>query len=212
MSRALWLVRHGERRGETSAEVAADGDADADRPHDPPLSERGRRQAELIGDRLHDCGVEIVYASPFLCAVETAHIVAERLGLAVVVDRGLSDGLTPDRFDVAPSVLAPRVLAERFATVDPTHNSVVRPNYPESAAEAADRTRQTVGRLLAEAPETALLVGHELTVASVVFGFTGRETADTPHGGITRLTSYPWGWDIDRLAETAHLDALESSS
>jgi broad specificity phosphatase PhoE len=205
MSRALWLVRHGERQGEVTSTEAPD----ADRPHDPPLTDRGRRQAELVGERLRDCGVDAIYASPFLCAVETAHVVAERLGLSVVVDRGLSEGLTPDRFDVAPSVLTPRVLAERFDTIDPTHNSVVRPNYPESPVEAADRTRQTVSRLLAEAPETALFVGHELTVASVVFGFTGKETPDIPYGGLTRLTSYPWGWDIDRLAETAHLDTLD---
>jgi broad specificity phosphatase PhoE len=206
MGHALWLVRHGERRDE------ADSDASSDRPHDPPLTERGRRQAERVGDRLVSCDIEAIYASPFLCAVETAHLVAARLDRPVFVDRGLSEALSPDLFEVAPSVLTTRALAERFETVDPTHNSVVRPNYPETETEAADRTRRTVRRLLARGPETSLFVGHDLTVASVVFGFTGREDVRTPHGSITRLTSYPWGWDIDRLGETAHLSADGSDS
>jgi probable phosphoglycerate mutase len=208
MSRALWLVRHGERQGETPPTEAAT----ADRPHDQPLTERGRRQADLVADRLRDCGIGAVYASPFLCAAETAHIVAERLGLPVVVDRGLSELLTRERFDVAPSVLTARVLAERFETVDPTHNSVTRPNYPETPDEAAERTCRTVRRLLANAPETVLFVGHELTVASVVFGYTGQELTETPCASITKLASYPWGWDIDRRVETTHLDALEGPS
>lgn len=198
MSRALWLARHGERQGEAPPTLD-------DRPHDPPLTDRGRRQAELMADRLRDCGIESVYSSPFLCAAETAHVVAEGLDLSVFVDRGLSDALTPARFEVAPSVLTPRALAERFDTVEPSHNSVVRPNYPETAEEARARTRRTVGRLLGGAPETVLFVGHAITVESIVFGFTGLTVEEPPCGSVTRLTSYPWGWDMDRSAETAHL-------
>lgn len=201
MSRALWLARHGERQGEASPELA-------DRPHDPPLTDRGRRQAELMGDRLRGCDVEAIYASPFLCAAETAHLVADRLDLSVAVDRGLSDALTPDLFEVAPSVLTPRVLAERFDTVETGHNSVVRPNYPETTDEARTRTRRTVGRLLGDAPDTVLFVGHAVTVESIAFGFTGVTVEEPPCGSLTRLTSYPWGWDMDRCAETAHLPGL----
>jgi broad specificity phosphatase PhoE len=203
MSRVLWLVRHGERRDEVDPEWA-DG---AERPHDPPLTDRGRLQAERVGDRLRDCGVDAVYASPFLRAAETAHVVADRLGRPVFVDHGLSEHLNPEWFDVAPSVMTPRALAERFHTVDATHDSVLRPNYPESGAEAADRTVRAVRRLLADAPETVLVVGHGLTVDSVVRAFTGRSDVPTPVCGVTRLTSYPWGWDADVLADTTHLSA-----
>jgi broad specificity phosphatase PhoE len=202
MARALWLVRHGERRDEVDPDWAAR----ADRPYDPPLTDRGRRQAELTGDRLRDCDVDAVYTSPFLRAVETAHHIADRIDRPVFVDHGLSEHLNPAWFDVAPTVMQPRSLADRFDTVDPAHASSRRPNYPESADEAAARTVRAVYRLLGDAPETVLLVGHGLTVGSVVAAFTGRTGVESPVCGLTRLTSYPWGWDVDVLADTSHLE------
>jgi broad specificity phosphatase PhoE len=207
MSRVLWLVRHGERRDEVDPSWAED----ADRPHDPPLTERGRRQAERVGERLRGQGVEAIYASPFVRATETAHLVARALDRPVFVDHGLSEHLNPAWFDVAPSVLTPRKLAERFDTVDPTHDSVLRPNYPETDTEATDRTVRAVRRLLGDSPETSLFVGHGLTVASVVAAFTGRREIPTPLAGVTRLVSYPWGWDVDILADTSHLSEPESA-
>jgi broad specificity phosphatase PhoE len=201
MTRVLWLVRHGERRDEADPGWV-DG---ADRPHDPPLTDHGRWQAERVGDRLRGSQVRIVYTSPFLRAVETAHIVGERLGRPVFVDHGLSEHLNPEWFDVAPSVMTPRALAERFDAVDTTHASVLRPNYPETSEEAAERTVRAVRRLAANAPGPPLFVGHGLTVASVVAGFTGRDDVDTPLCGITRLTGYPWGWEADLLGDTSHL-------
>jgi broad specificity phosphatase PhoE len=108
-------------------------------------------------------------------------------------------------------VLTPRKLAERFDTVDPTHDSVLRPNYPETDTEATDRTVRAVRRLLGDSPETSLFVGHGLTVASVVAAFTGRREIPTPLAGVTRLVSYPWGWDVDILADTSHLSEPESA-
>lgn len=200
MSRVLWLVRHAERRDEVDRAWAER----ADRPHDPPLTDRGRRQAERAGDRLRDCGIEAIYVSPFLGTVETAHLIADRIARPVFVDHGLSQHLDPDWFDVAPSVLSPRVLADRFDTVDPTHSSVLRPNYPESSEEAADRTVRAVRRLAGDATST-LLVGHRLTITSVVAAFTGQRDVETPTCGIARLTAYPWGWDVDLVGDTSHL-------
>ena len=202
MTRALWLVRHGEGRDE-----ARRGAEQVDRPHDPPLTDHGRWQAARVGDRLRDrdADVAVVYSSPFLRAVETAHHVAERLDRPVFVDHGLSDHLDVDRFDVAPAVMTPRALAERFDTVDASHTSVLRPNYPESAEEAADRTLRAVRRLATAVDDSPLFVGHALTLTSVVAAFTGRTDVETPHCGLTRLTAYPWGWDVDLLADTSHL-------
>jgi broad specificity phosphatase PhoE len=209
MRRAQWLVRHGEARTGSDADgpVETDRAAEADRPDDPPLTETGRWQAERVGDRLRGRDIGAIYASPFRRATETAHLIAERLDRPVFVDHGLSAHLDASRFDVAPSVLRPRTLAERFGTVDPSYVSTLRPNYPESATEATDRTVRAVRRLLGDAPESTLLVGHRLTVGSVLAAFTGRTGGDTPPCGITRLTAYPWGWDVDLLADTSHLSA-----
>jgi broad specificity phosphatase PhoE len=69
----LILVQHAEKAR------AAAGGADA---ADPGLTERGRQQARLTGERLHELGVRHIIASPFRRTYETAILAAEALGLA----------------------------------------------------------------------------------------------------------------------------------
>src|SRR5207253_9590215 len=56
----VWLVRH--------ADCYDDLVDDAD----PPLSARGREQAQRLGERLHRLGYDAVYASPARRALEPA--------------------------------------------------------------------------------------------------------------------------------------------
>jgi len=70
---------------------------------DRPLNDFGRRQAKELADRLAGEGADAIYTSDLVRAKETADIVAERLGLTVVVDPGLREkdwgtweGLTGD--------------------------------------------------------------------------------------------------------------------
>ena len=66
-----------------------------------PLSERGHAQARALADELAGQGIERIYASPYLRAVDTVWPLAERLGLAVELvdalrERKLSEGMIPD--------------------------------------------------------------------------------------------------------------------
>ena len=70
MTHYLYLVRHGEH---LDAEHGLE---------DGPLSPRGRRQAELIADRLSGVPLDAVWHSPLERATETARVVAERLPAA----------------------------------------------------------------------------------------------------------------------------------
>ena len=67
MTHYIYLVRHGEHQD------AEHGLADG------PLSARGRRQAELIADRLSGLPLDAVWHSPLLRANETARAIAERI-------------------------------------------------------------------------------------------------------------------------------------
>jgi broad specificity phosphatase PhoE len=58
---------------------------------DPGLSEEGRAQAEALSDRVADTRVDAIYSSDLRRAVETAEIVADRLGLPVDKDPGLRE-------------------------------------------------------------------------------------------------------------------------
>jgi broad specificity phosphatase PhoE len=79
----LLLVRHGET--DWNAEGRLQGHTDR------PLNPYGRDQAKALAERLAGDGIAAVYASDLSRAVETAEIVGERLGLAVVVDPDLRE-------------------------------------------------------------------------------------------------------------------------
>jgi broad specificity phosphatase PhoE len=52
----------------------------------PGLNDTGRAQAALLADRLADLGVDVVYTSDLPRTLETATVVAQRLGLAIEPD------------------------------------------------------------------------------------------------------------------------------
>jgi broad specificity phosphatase PhoE len=79
----LLLIRHGVTQH--NAERIFMG-------HDPvPLSPEGRRQVERLAERLDHEGVTRIVSSDVLRALQSAEIVAGRLGIAVETDRALRE-------------------------------------------------------------------------------------------------------------------------
>jgi broad specificity phosphatase PhoE len=76
------LVRHGEGVWNTHFH---DTRIDAAIP-DPSLTDRGREQARMAAERLRPHDVRRLVASPYRRTLETAAIIAERLGLDIRVD------------------------------------------------------------------------------------------------------------------------------
>ena len=58
---------------------------------DPPLNDAGRSQAAELAERLAGDGIAAIYSSDLMRASQTARVVADRLGLAVVEDDGLRE-------------------------------------------------------------------------------------------------------------------------
>jgi 8-oxo-dGTP diphosphatase len=78
----LYLVRHakaGERRLWTGADV------------DRPLSKKGRKQAELVGDRLARLDPTALLSSPYVRCVQTLLPLGERTELTVEIDDRLRE-------------------------------------------------------------------------------------------------------------------------
>lgn len=79
----LLLVRHGET--DWNADGRLQGQTDR------PLSDFGRRQARRLAEELADEQLEAIYSSDLSRARETAEIVADGLGLPVVLDPDLRE-------------------------------------------------------------------------------------------------------------------------
>lgn len=79
----IHLARHGET--DWNRELRWQGHSD------PPLNDRGRRQAQMLADALDGMPLVAVYTSDLSRATETAEIVASRLNLPVSVDPALRE-------------------------------------------------------------------------------------------------------------------------
>jgi broad specificity phosphatase PhoE len=114
----ILLLRHGQSTW--NADGRWQGRAD------PPLSDLGRRQAEVAADELAGHGVVRVWASPLRRAHETATIVAGRLDLPVRADDRLMErdagawqGRTRDEIEAGwPGFLAAGDRPDGFETDD----------------------------------------------------------------------------------------------
>lgn len=79
------LVRHGEQH------IPDPGRGPVGDTFDPPLSERGRRQAELVGLRFSVEKVDAVFASPLQRALDTGRQIARHHRLEPIVWRDLRE-------------------------------------------------------------------------------------------------------------------------
>jgi broad specificity phosphatase PhoE len=82
----FFLVRHAD------AIPVDDGDHLAYEDYEQhPLSERGRAQARAAAEHLAGLGIAAIYTSPIARARETATVIAERSGLALIAERELRE-------------------------------------------------------------------------------------------------------------------------
>lgn len=148
------LVRHGETVWAHENRYAGVTDI--------PLTDTGRRQAELLATWAADARLDAVYASPLRRALGTAGMSAQRAGLEVRVDPrlreldfGEGEGLTRGE------------MAEHFPdALDLFHSDPVAHHLPagEPPSAAAERFRQALRDVGAAHPGGRVLVVAHTTV------------------------------------------------
>lgn len=185
MTHYLYLVRHGEHM---DAEHGLE---------DGPLSPRGRRQAELLADRLSGVPLARVMHSPLERAAETARAVAGRL-----------PSVTPEPssllFDCIPSGPTP----ETPSVYNSFFGSITEADIEAGSAQMSD----AVSEFLVRKPAThELLITHNFVIAWFV-----REVLDAPdwrwmtinqaHCGLTILAQRPGRpWTLMTHNDLSHL-------
>ncbi len=161
----LLLIRHGESLA--NAEGRLQGHLDI------PLSDRGRRQAERLGERLAPLGVDALYTSPLRRANESAEIIGVRLGLtlaerAALMERNVGEleGLTREE------------IVARFPHYMPARTDVRRVEISgfEQDGEFAQRVMQGLTTIIEAHPQQTVAV---LTHGGVIFSFC-RQTLQMP--------------------------------
>ncbi|MFT4305376.1 MAG: histidine phosphatase family protein [Microbacterium sp.] len=150
MTHYIYLVRHGEHQDAEHGLV------------DGPLSTRGRRQAELLADRLSGVPLDAVWHSPLVRAAETARAVAARLPAVAPQPSSLL-------FDCVPTGMTP----ETPAAFEPFFGSVTEAEIDAGRAQMADAMAAFLVRRQGDVHE--LLITHNFVISWFV-----REVLDAP--------------------------------
>lgn len=226
----LWLVRHGQSEGNVARDLAHASDAEmldlADRDMDVTLSELGVEQARAFGRWLggqHLQRPDVVIASPYVRAVQTAEIALEtgKLRCEMFTDERLRER----EFGVL-DLLTRRGIEARFPEEAERRRRVGkfyhRPPGGESWVDVALRVRSLRDSLGREHMDArVLIVTHEVVV--VIWRYlldaldevaTLQLARERPIGNCS-LTRYVTGADdqlrLDLDAWTAPLEAYEVS-
>jgi len=159
-SRLLHLVRHGETVGESS--IRYHGRTDV------ALSALGRAQIEALAGAIAPLRVEAIVHSPQVRAVESARILAQRLGLTSVpmqveadfaeIDFGVFEGLTRAEIEARDP--------DWFVTWQRGKHT----GFPggEQLEQFAARVRAGFARMLARVGGDALVVAHRGVIRHIV--------------------------------------------
>jgi broad specificity phosphatase PhoE len=180
----IFLVQHGESEPG---------------PGDPGLTDAGRRQAGRTAQWLYGCGLNAVYSSPLLRAVETAQHIAAASGLGLRRDVRLRERVNWDGDQTFEQFLAEwdrSVLDRDFV-----------PSHGDSSRRAAARLRDFLLDLAAE-PGPVAAVTHGGVTADLLRTLVGDGglppgllEKGVPSGAITTFRNL----DVVDIASVAHL-------
>jgi probable phosphoglycerate mutase len=195
----LYLVRHAQSVGNTSA----------DWQPDPPLTELGREQARLVGERLARQGVDAIFSSPLRRALETARPIAEATGLSVTVVDDLREiDVGPAETDAARIALEEREAIHRLLVKNPSWDA-----FPGSEGSGPFRARITaaIDDIVRQCPARRVAVvthgGVIQTYVSIILGLPGDVYFYPFNAGITSIRALDDRRVLWRLNDIAHLDA-----
>lgn len=185
----LLLARHGESEWIVRGDEAG---------FNSPLTDRGRRQARLLGHWLAaNQGIGAIYSSPLIRARETAEIVAAELGLLVKFDDDLREfevRYWRDNDDYAPPYI---------------NGSTAPPAYlPESYLPFKARVQEAARRIVEAHPEgTVLIVAHGGTVGTIIRCLLGVHNfgVQTDPTGLHGLRWLGSRWNIEFMNRVDHL-------
>ena len=111
---------------------------------DPPLSDDGLRQAELLAEYLASEKIDAIYASPLLRAQQTAQPLSIRIGLEIIDDPGIAE------FDQHSSEYIP--VEELKASGDPRLTELLLGEGDEfdDRDEFRDRVMNSIERIISD--------------------------------------------------------------
>jgi 2,3-bisphosphoglycerate-dependent phosphoglycerate mutase len=191
----ILAIRHGETAWNVDTRIQGQLDI--------PLNDTGRWQAHRLALAIAEEGLDAIYSSDLLRALETAQAVASGSGKPIATDTGLRErgfgefeGLTFQE------------IGERWPRRDPTFG----PPGGEVLRDFYDRSVATVMRLAAAHPGQTIAVVAHGGVMDCLYRAATRLALDAPrswqlgNASINRLLHSPQGFTLVGWSDTYHLE------
>jgi broad specificity phosphatase PhoE len=175
VKRLFVLARHGESTLNVSRTVNGDPEVDV------PLTEKGRREARLLGDQLRNVPIDVCIATRFARTRETAEIAVGTRGVRVEVEPLFDDVDVGDL--EGQSIDSYRAWKRAHTRADSFPNG-------ESLDAAAERYGRALESLMVRPEATILVVAHEIPVRYALNAAEGSDDPDAPHHDIANATPY----------------------
>lgn len=202
-----YITRHGQVISPGSSHLYPFGDV--------PLSELGREQARLLGERLVELGFDgIIISSPFHRTLETAEIIAELTGSPIYPFAPMHEIFRSERDLTEIKCVPIAELKERFPHIAPDAELPAewRPKKPEKFENVVDRVGIGVVEIEKKYPNTPILyVGHGASVGSLIllYQIPVKKGADTYNCSLSAADA---GRDNLMFADTRHLPYAMTTS
>ena len=195
-------IRHGETAWNVEGRIQGQLDV--------PLNDMGRWQVHRLALAVADEGIEAIYSSDLLRAMETAEAVARGCGQAIVTDPGLRERGFGEFEGHSYADINQRwpEMAERWRRRDPSFGAP----GGETLNDFFARSVATASRLAALHPgQTIALVSHG-GVMDCLYRAASRLALDAPrswslgNAAINRLLYTPQGFTLVGWSDAHHLD------
>lgn len=203
-TRSLYLVRHGHRLDEVDKQWYQAGGGNQ---YDSPLSDKGKEQAEKLAQRLRQEPLDWIFSSPYYRALQTAHPLAEVLGMPLYVENGIGEWLGKSMLPREPHIIPPFQRRDEFPMLEFSHNPRVIPHYPETVNQCFERLERAMTQLLDAYEGNMLIVGHGRTVTGLAHRLLGKpeSTFKLNNAGITKLDEVDGRWVMRLNSDITHL-------
>jgi len=161
----LYLIRHGESEWNALKKIQGQQDI--------PLTEKGIKQAKLIGNRLIKEDIEKIYSSDLKRAYDTAKIIGDILDIDVIpvkelreINFGIWEGLTSDILEV-------KYIKEHKLWLKEPENLKIE--GAESIVEVQKRAMESVNKIINDNNniDNVLIVSHGATLKTIILGLLG---------------------------------------
>lgn len=160
----VYLVRHGESLA--AARCVYQGD-------DDPLSDLGKKQAEILAQRLQLLSIDVFYSSPLNRARKTAEVISAKTGNPVELWDELREWRNPTEI-VGLSLSSPEAKSIKKLIKDNYQKGDWRYSDEETFQELRDRGQKAIKKMLAQKAKKVLCVSHagiiKMIVTLMVFG------------------------------------------